>query len=183
VSTTSGVTVFDTAIGPCGIAWRNDGICGISLPEGDATATVDYLRRRFGHLEESEPPLAVRRAIDAMVALLDGEPVDLTNIELDLADVPEFACRVYAVAREIPSGQTLTYGEIATRLGDPTLARAVGQALGQNPFPIVVPCHRVLAAGGLSGGFSAPGGVRTKQRMLQIEGAPEPFAAPTLFDV
>ena len=95
--------------------------------------------------------------------------------------VPEFHQRVYAIAREIQPGRTLSYGEIAARLGDPSLARAVGQALGQNPFPIVVPCHRVLAANGKTGGFSAPGGVSTKLRMLEIERA-RASAIPTLFD-
>jgi methylated-DNA-[protein]-cysteine S-methyltransferase len=85
--------------------------------------------------------------------------------------VPEFPRRVYEVARTIPPGGTLTYGEVAARLGDARLAREVGQALGRNPFAIIVPCHRVLAAGGMPGGFSASGGVATKMRLLSIEGA------------
>src|SRR5262249_25431219 len=99
------------------------------------------------------------------------EAVDLTGIGLDESRVPEFHRRVYAIARSIPPGGTLTYGDIANRLGDPTLARAVGQALGENPFPIIVPCHRVLAANGRLGGFSAPGGTTTKLKLLRIEGA------------
>jgi methylated-DNA-[protein]-cysteine S-methyltransferase len=178
-----GIALFETAIGTCAVAWRDTGICGVALPGRDDASTSGYLSRQFPDLEESEPPADVAAAISAMAALLSGERTDLSFIDLDMAGVPELAARVYEVARTIPPGSTMTYGEIASQLGDPTLARAVGQALGANPFPIVVPCHRVMAAGGRSGGFSAPGGVRTKQRMLQIEGAAEPFAAPTLFDV
>jgi methylated-DNA-[protein]-cysteine S-methyltransferase len=122
----------------------------------------------------------VRRAIDGIVALLRGEASDLSSVALDMERVPPFHRRVYDIARTIPPGATLSYGEIAARLGDPSVARAVGQALGQNPFAIVVPCHRVLAAGRRSGGFSAPGGVRTKLLLLEIEGA-RASGIPTLF--
>jgi methylated-DNA-[protein]-cysteine S-methyltransferase len=115
-----------------------------------------------------------------MVALIAGEPRNLTDIVIDDAGTPEFNRRVYAIVRAIPSGQTMTYGEVATRLGDPLLARDVGKAMGENPTPIVMPCHRVLAAGGKTGGFSAPGGVITKLQLLTIEGA-QP-GGPTLFD-
>ena len=122
----------------------------------------------------------MRRAIEDITALLSGDRRDLSGIALDLDGVAEFPRRVYALARTIPPGQTLTYGEIASKLGDPLRAREVGQALARNPFPIVVPCHRVLAANGKSGGFSAPGGVSTKLRMLEIEGA-RAAGIPTLF--
>ncbi len=102
---------------------------------------------------------------------MHGQPVDLTPVALDMEGVPPFYRRVYDIARTIPPGRTLTYGDVAIKLGDPTNARAVGQALGRNPFPIVVPCHRVLAAHGSIGGFSASGGAATKRRMLMIEGA------------
>ena len=117
----------------------------------------------------------MKRAIDDVTALLHGEPRALDRVALDMEDVPEFNRRVYEVARTIPWGATLSYGEIARRLGDPAAARDVGQALGQNPFPIVVPCHRVLAAGGKWGGFSARGGVATKRRLLSIEAAQRPL--------
>jgi methylated-DNA-[protein]-cysteine S-methyltransferase len=120
---------------------------------------------------EEQPPQPVRHAIDAIVALLRGEPSDLSSIALDMRGVPEFHARVFAIARAIPAGETRTYGSIATQLGEPGAARAVGQALGRNPFPIIVPCHRVLAAGGKVGGFSGSGGNATKLRMLAIEGA------------
>jgi methylated-DNA-[protein]-cysteine S-methyltransferase len=131
--------------------------------------------------ERRRAPPVIGQAIAAIVALLAGERRDLSNIRLGLDDVPAFHRRVYEIARSIGPGATLTYGEIAARLGEPGLARDVGQALGQNPFPIVVPCHRVLAAGGKLGGFSARGGVATKLRLLEIEGALAP-EAPMLFE-
>ncbi len=167
-----GFALFDTAIGPCGIAWGERGVVGVQLPAGGGEpATRERLRGSFPDAPEAPPPPDVARAIDAIVALLRGEPNDLSAVALDLGGVPPFHRRVYEAARAIPPGETLTYGEIAARLGEPGAARAVGQALGRNPFAIVVPCHRVLAAGGKSGGFSAPGGVTTKLRMLAIEGA------------
>jgi methylated-DNA-[protein]-cysteine S-methyltransferase len=137
------------------------------------------VRRRFPAASEAPPSPDVRLAIDGIVALLRGEARDLSDVAIDNDGVPEFNVRVYAIARTIPPGQTLTYGEIAERLGDRTLAREVGTALGQNPCPIIMPCHRVLAAGGKAGGFSANGGVTTKLRLLSIEGA-QPNG-PTLF--
>jgi methylated-DNA-[protein]-cysteine S-methyltransferase len=131
------------------------------------------MRRRFPDAREALPPPDVQRALDAIAALLGGAPSELDAVLLDMEGVPPFHRRVYEVARGIPAGATLSYGEVAARLGDKGLARAVGQALGQNPFAIVVPCHRVLAAGGMPGGFSANGGVATKLRLLAIEGARE----------
>jgi methylated-DNA-[protein]-cysteine S-methyltransferase len=121
---------------------------------------------------ESPPPAAIRRAIVGIRALLAGDHADLSAVPLDFDGVPSFHRRVYEAARGIPPGATLTYGEVAARAGASGAARAVGQALGRNPFPLVVPCHRVLAAGGRLGGFSAPGGVSTKAHLLAIEGAP-----------
>jgi methylated-DNA-[protein]-cysteine S-methyltransferase len=137
----------------------------------DQGATRARLRRRFAGVEEADPPPAVRKAIDDIVALLRGEPRDLGRVVLDWDGIGPFERRVYETARTIPPGEFITYGEIAKRLGEPGAAQAVGQALGKNPFPIVVPCHRVLGAGAKFGGFSANGGVRTKRRMLAIEGA------------
>ena len=174
---TTGYTLFDTPLGRCGIAWGPHGIVAVQLPEADERALSGRMLRAAPGARESPPPEDVRRAIDAIAALLGGDPRDLSTVVLDMEGVPEFNRRVYAVARTIPPGETLTYGEVAERLGERGAAQAVGQALGRNPFPIVVPCHRVLAAGGRLGGFSAPGGVATKRRMLAIEGA----GAPTLF--
>jgi methylated-DNA-[protein]-cysteine S-methyltransferase len=167
----SGYALYATAIGACGIAWGSRGIVGAQLPEAEEQATRARMRRRFPALEEVEPPSWVQRDIAAIRALLDGEPLDLGEIELDLEGVGDFHRRVYAITRRIPPGSTRTYGDIAEELGDKGLARAVGQALGLNPFAPIVPCHRVLAAGGKWGGFSAHGGAASKLRMLAIEGA------------
>jgi methylated-DNA-[protein]-cysteine S-methyltransferase len=172
--------LFETAIGHCAIIWSAHGVVGVQLPEVDARATRARTVRRFPAAQEEAPTPAVQRAIDGIVALLRGEPIDLTGVIIDNERTPEFNARVYAIARTIPPGQTLTYGEVAERLGDRLLAREVGTALGQNPCPIIMPCHRVLAAGGKTGGFSASGGVVTKLRLLTIEGA-QPNG-PTLFD-
>ena len=157
---------------------------GVQLPEQDEATTHERMVRRFPQSEESAlPPPAVQEAITAVTALLDGnppQPTDLTHLVLDMDGVPPFHQRVYALARQIPPGETRTYGELARQLGEPGAARAVGQALGANPFAPVVPCHRVLAADGRSGGFSANGGVSTKLRMLLIERAR--FNGPGLFD-
>jgi len=138
------------------------------------------LLRRFPGAQEAPPPADVQHAVDGIVALLRGEQRDLNDVTIDAEDLPAFNRKVYDITRAIPPGATLTYGEIAERLGDKLLARDVGQALGQNPIPLIVPCHRVLAASGKTGGFSAPGGVASKLRLLTIEGA-QPNG-PTLFD-
>jgi methylated-DNA-[protein]-cysteine S-methyltransferase len=163
--------LFDTPIGTCGIAWTERGVVGVQLPEPDGDTVRARLRRRFPGAGEATPPPETRAAVEHIAALLGGQPGDLTSVPLDMERVPLFARRVYDVARTIPAGQTVSYGQIASRLGDPQLAREVGQALARNPFPIIVPCHRVLAAGGKLGGFSARGGVATKQRLLTIERA------------
>lgn len=173
--------VFDTSIGRCGIVWGARGINGVQLPMGSEDKTRTRIRQSHGEIAEAPPPAEVQRAIDGIVELLAGKPNDLTEIVLDLDGVPEFNRGVYEIARKIPPGKTLTYGDIAKRLGGVELSRDVGQALGRNPCPIVVPCHRVLAAGGKPGGFSANGGVVTKLKMLAIEGAVVNHT-PSLFD-
>jgi len=178
--TSHSFTLFETAIGPYAVVWTARGIAGVQLHDRSEAATRARVLRRFPGARESTPPAAVQEAIESMTALLAGEPRDLGAIVIDDGAIPAFNRRVYAVARKIPHGQTMTYGEIAERLGDKTLAREVGQAMGENPTPIIMPCHRVLAAGGKTGGFSAPGGVVTKLQLLTIEGA-QP-GGPTLFD-
>jgi methylated-DNA-[protein]-cysteine S-methyltransferase len=173
-----GYTLFDTTLGRCAIAWGPRGIVSIELPGRDDQSTRRRVLRAVPGAREATPPAAVRRAIDVIAGLFDGEPDDLSTVVLDMERVPELHRRVYDVARTIPPGSTLTYGEVAERIGEPGAAQAVGQALGRNPFPIVVPCHRVLAADGTLRGFSAPGGIDTKRRMLALEGA----LAPALFD-
>jgi O-6-methylguanine DNA methyltransferase len=171
VMTAYGFTLFDTMIGRCGAAWGESGLAGIQLPEASEPETRARMLQRFPAAGEGAPPPEVRSALDDIVALLSGEARDLSGIVLDMAGVPLFHRRVYQAARTIPPGKTLSYGDIAARIGARGAARAVGQALGRNPFAIVVPCHRVLAAGGKIGGFSAQGGIATKLRMLAIEGA------------
>jgi methylated-DNA-[protein]-cysteine S-methyltransferase len=178
-----GFTLFDTALGPVGIAWSERGVAGVQLPETSARATRARLLLRFPGASEAtrgfasrEPPPAVAGACEGIAALLAGEPRDLAGVALDLAGVEPFALRVYELVRGIPPGRTLSYGELAKQLGASGEARAVGEALARNPVPLLVPCHRVLAAGGRLGGFSAPGGVATKRRLLALEGAqPELF--------
>jgi methylated-DNA-[protein]-cysteine S-methyltransferase len=182
MSIASGFCLFDTAIGSCGIAWGDRGqIVGTQLPETDEEGTRVRMRTRFPGAPELDPPPEVTAVTKRIRALLEGHRDPLLDVPLDMGDVPSFNQRVYEIARAIPPGRTLTYGEVAARLGDPGAARAVGQALGHNPFAPVVPCHRVLAAGTGAGGFSAAGGVATKLRMLQIEKA-QLGADPGLFD-
>ena len=163
--------LFDTALGTAGVAWSDRRIVRTFLPEPDAQSTRARLRRRLPDAQEAEPPEHVRRLIDDVVRLLSGDRVSLDWVSIDDTAVPELDRQVYAAARTIPPGSTLTYGDVARLIGDATLARRVGEALGRNPFPIVVPCHRVLAAGGRTGGFSARGGTETKMQLLRIEGA------------
>jgi methylated-DNA-[protein]-cysteine S-methyltransferase len=172
--------LFETAIGTCGIAWTEQGISNVLLPGRSADQTRHKLAGKYGADAEAEPPPDVASAVAAIVRLLDGEPEGLDEVPLDLTGVPEFNRQVYEVARTIRPGATLCYGDIAARLGQPGAARAVGRAMGDNPCPIVIPCHRVLAADGSLHGFSGYGGIATKRRMLQIEGALAPDE-PTLF--
>ncbi len=175
-----GFHLFTTAIGECGVVWSGRGIAGVQLPEKSARLTRGRIARRFPAARETAPPPEIARTVGDIVAMLAGEPKDLGSIALDLDGIAEFDRRVYAVARTIPPGGTLAYGEIAAQLGDRQLAREVADALSRNPVPLIVPCHRVLAVGGKMGGFSAPGGVRTKLRLLSIEGAR--YGEPTLFE-
>jgi methylated-DNA-[protein]-cysteine S-methyltransferase len=173
---------FDTAIGSCGIAWTADGgICGVALPEPSPEATLEQLRRRHPECGASSPPPPVQAVIARIARLLDGRPDDLRDVDIDVAGASEFARQVWSATRDIGPGCTTTYGEIARRVGSPDAAREVGQALGSNPVPIIVPCHRVVGAGGKLVGFSAPGGVTTKLRILGIERAASPDGQTALF--
>ncbi len=163
-------TLFDTAIGLCGVIWTEEGIAGIQLPEESQARTRAQIEQRFPKASFLAPPEELGPAIADIQAVINGEARDLSRIRLDWRRVAEFDRRVYEVALGIPFGSTLTYGEIAARIGDAGAARAVGQALGRNPFAVIVPCHRVLAAGTKLGGFSASGGTATKARLLAAEG-------------
>jgi methylated-DNA-[protein]-cysteine S-methyltransferase len=173
--------IWDTGIGPCGLAWRDDAILGVQLPEGEAGATAARLHRRFPQAVVAVPPALVARVVARIAELLGGRRVDLADAPLDLTGVPPFDRAVYGEVRRIPAGEVRSYGAVAAALGQPLAAREVGAALGRNPFPLLVPCHRVVGSGGRLVGFSAAGGTVTKRRLLAIEGAR--FApGPDLFD-
>jgi methylated-DNA-[protein]-cysteine S-methyltransferase len=176
---TYNIALFDTPIGPCGIAWGARGVIGVQLPEKSVSATRTRLLRHCPAADETAPTAPIKRAIEDITALMSGEKRTLRAIVLDMMGIAEFNARVYEAARAIPPGQTRTYGDIARSIGAASAARAVGKALGRNPFAIIVPCHRVVGANGTMVGFSANGGVGMKARMLEIEGV---RAAPSLFD-
>jgi methylated-DNA-[protein]-cysteine S-methyltransferase len=162
--------MLDTPFGPCGFAWNDRGVTRLQLPEASADAT----ERRLAGTSVRAPwsgtlsnrIAAVRHELERYFS---GEPTSFDGIELDFGERPEFHLTLYAAARQIPWGSTVTYGELARRVGMPGGARAVGQAMGRNPVPVIMPCHRVLASGNALGGFSAPGGTATKQRLLELE--------------
>ncbi|HEX3689674.1 MAG TPA: MGMT family protein [Solirubrobacteraceae bacterium] len=158
---------FETTLGTCGITWSHTGVTGVLLP-----GTRGLGRRPERGVDPEAVPGFVRDAIAAIAALLDGERTDLSWVLLDESGIDPFRRSVYAATREIPPGATASYGDIARAIAKPDAPRAVGHALGENPFPIVVPCHRVLSSSGALHGFSAPGGIVTKRRMLEIERAP-----------
>ena len=164
--------VFETAAGFCGIAWSAAGITRFMLPSSTAEATEHNLRRRVANAHSATPPADVAAAIEAAKRYFSGEQIDFSELQLDLSGQDAFFKQVYAAARRVGWGHTTTYGALAKQIGaGPEVARNVGQAMAKNPVPLIIPCHRVLAAGGKSGGFSAPGGVDTKRRLLEIEGA------------
>jgi methylated-DNA-[protein]-cysteine S-methyltransferase len=166
-----GFTVFATAAGFCAIGWRESGIVRFQLPSATAEAARRLLGRRLPGAAEAPPPADVAAAIEAAVRYFAGEAVDFSDVRLDLAGQDPFFARVYAALRDVGWGRTTTYGTLARALGaGPEAARAVGQAMANNPVPLIIPCHRVLAAGGKVGGFSAPGGADSKIRMLALEG-------------
>jgi len=172
--------LFPTALGDCGIAWRGDTVVATRLPEERPADAAGRLVARTG-AAQGEPPHAIRCAIASITALLEEERTDLAFIACDFSGIDPFADEVCAATRAIPAGQMRTYGDFASQVGDKQLARKVGQALGRNPFPIIVPCHRDIGANGRLTGFSPNGGVETKLRMLAIEGA-RMGEAPGLFD-
>ena len=168
--------LFDTPIGRCGIAWDERGIAALQLPEADDARTCRRMLRRLPDAREEAAPPWVLEVEAHIVALLRGAAIELTDVALDMERIPAFDRQVYDLARAIGPGLTLTYGELAERLKEakveePSVAQAVGAALGRNPFAIIVPCHRVIGANGKTGGFSAHGGPATKRQLLEIESA------------
>jgi methylated-DNA-[protein]-cysteine S-methyltransferase len=178
-----GYTVFDTGIGRCGIAWGDSGIVGVQLPEAREIETRGRMLRQYPDARELRPPLHVGIAIEGIAALLRGEARDLSDLALDMSGLPGFNQRVYALTRAIPRGETRSYGEIAKQLGASGAVHSVAQALSRNPFVIIVPCHRVLDAGGYADKMSLNGGTISKRRLLSIEGAHCGVSSKTLFDV
>ncbi len=178
-----GYTIFDTGIGRCGIAWGHLGILGVQLPEAREIETRKRLFQLYPDAREMRAPLDIETAIEGIAALLRGEPSDLSNVLLDMSGIHAFNQRVYALTRAIPRGETRTYGEVAASLRASGAAHSVAQALARNPFMIIVPCHRVLEAGGYADKISPNGGAISKRRLLSIEGARGTTASKTLFDV
>jgi methylated-DNA-[protein]-cysteine S-methyltransferase len=164
--------VFETAAGFCAIAWTDAGVTRFHLPSRTAEAAERQLRRRLPDAAPATPPPEITAAVTAARRYFAGEPVDFSAVPLDLGSQDPFFARVYAAARQLAWGETTTYGALARSLGaGPEAARDVGQAMARNPVALIIPCHRVLAAGGKLGGFSAPGGAAAKARMLALENA------------
>jgi methylated-DNA-[protein]-cysteine S-methyltransferase len=164
--------VFDTAIGPCGVAWNARGLAGVQLPEANRVATERRLAAKTGSAGAAAPPPWVATVVADIKRYLAGEPIDFTAVAVDLSGLDPFRRKLYETMRSLAWGETTTYGELARQLGssDWEGAREVGEAMGRNPVPVVIPCHRVLAAGGKLGGFSAHGGAATKAKLLALEG-------------
>jgi methylated-DNA-[protein]-cysteine S-methyltransferase len=164
--------IFETAIGPCGIAWNERGLIGVQLPEKDHATTERRLVAKSGSVGAAEPSPSVAAAVADIRRALAGEPVDFSAVAVDLSGLDPFRQKLYATMRSLAWGETTTYGALAKQLGASSWegARDVGEAMGRNPVPVVIPCHRVLAAGGKLGGFSAHGGAKTKAKLLALEG-------------
>jgi len=177
-----GYTIFDTAVGRCGIAWGDNGVIGVQLPEAREIETRRRLFQLYPEARELRPPLNVEIAIEGITALLRGQASDLSDIALDMTEIPAFNQRVYDFTRTIPRGETRTYGEVAAKLRASGAAHSVAQAISKNPFMIIVPCHRVLEAGSYADRISPNGGSISKRRLLSIEGT-HPTTSKTLFDV
>jgi methylated-DNA-[protein]-cysteine S-methyltransferase len=177
-----GYTIFDTGIGRCGIAWGPSGVIGVQLPEAREIDTRRRLFQLYPDARELRPTLNAEIAIEGIAALLRGGHSDLSEVALDMTGIPAFNQRVYAFTRQIPRGETRTYAEIASELRASGAVYSVAQAIGRNPFMIIVPCHRVLEAGNYADKISPNGGAISKRRLLSIEGA-HPTTSKTLFDV
>jgi methylated-DNA-[protein]-cysteine S-methyltransferase len=181
-------TLFETSIGPCGLAWSDAGLTWVQLPEEDRKATRARLLAKAATSAGKPAPAKatppwVKDAIARLREHLAGKPQELGRIPLDVSRIPELTAKIFRAAQGVPAGRTATYGELAGVVGSPGAARAVGRAMATNPWPIVVPCHRVVAAGGGTGGFSAYGGLLTKERLLRLEGATlTPTRQASLFD-
>lgn len=167
--------IFRTAHGFVALAWRDGAVVGLRLPDGDAAASERALRRRFPDAILETPRGKIAKVIAAIDRYFAGTNEDFRAVEVDLGRQEPFFTRVYDHVRSLGWGEVSSYGEVARALhATPEAARSVGQAMARNPVPLIIPCHRVLAAGGRIGGFSAPGGSDAKARMLELEGAIKP---------
>lgn len=167
--------IFRTAHGHVALAWRAGAVVSLRLPDGDAAASERALRRRCPDAVLTGPTGAIRKTVAAIIRYFDGAPQDFRDVPVDLGRQEPFFTRVYDHVRTLGWGEKSSYGEVARALhATPEAARSVGQAMARNPVPLIIPCHRVLAAGGRIGGFSAPGGSDAKARMLELEGAVQP---------
>lgn len=171
-------SLFETPLGAMALVWRDEAVLCLRLPDTDEAALVRRIETRFPGAQSCGLVGAAKDAADAVAALASGEKRDLRFLRVELSDMDEVSRGALSAARDIPPGETRTYGDIARRLGDVALARRVGQAMARNPAPIIIPCHRVMGEGGKLTGFSAPGGIDTKLKLLEIEGA----LRPSLFD-
>lgn len=164
-------SIFNTAAGHCVIAWSQDAVCRFQLPVGTPAEAERFLLRRVQSAPGAEPSAFIRPVMDKVKAYFAGDHVEFADTVLDIESKNDFFSKVYSKVQQLPWGQVTTYGALAKELGaGPEAARDVGQAMAGNPVPLLIPCHRVLAAGGKLGGFSAPGGVNVKKRMLELEG-------------
>jgi methylated-DNA-[protein]-cysteine S-methyltransferase len=170
MTTATNYTIVDTAIGAIGVAWSANGICRVALPERDRVRMEERFARHLGGATPGEPPAAIAAAIELIKRYAEGETIDFSGVPVDLGSADQFRRAIYEAARKLGFGQITTYGGLCDAAGHPGMARETGEALGRNPVPLIVPCHRILAAGGKIGGFSAPGGSRTKEKLLELEG-------------
>ncbi len=168
-SIATGYALFDTIFGVCGIAWSDRGVVRLALPERTPEETETRLRRQAGTSDRAQPPRAIASVIRAVQRYFEGDAVDFSHVPIDLSTEPDFERRVYKALRQVSWGLTTSYGDLAILAGSSGAARAVGRAMAKNPLPVIIPCHRVLASGGAIGGFSAHGGLGTKQKMLSLE--------------
>jgi methylated-DNA-[protein]-cysteine S-methyltransferase len=161
---------IDTPLGVASIAWGEHGLRRIEIAQASRKSAATKLEQQLGAVLDASPPRPIARALAKLAGQFAGRPTSFADVALDLRGLSKFRVAVYRALQQVPAGQTVSYSELARRVGSPRSARAIGRALATNPFAVIVPCHRVLARDGSLGGFSAPGGAATKARLLEQEG-------------